>query len=83
MLRCLREPGWKPYDGSRNRNRYWLVKNILDNEYSGAREFTYLYHRRGLDNMELTWRWPEVRSTRVCAGLQEVYRSRPDPFMIT
>src|ERR1035437_4942287 len=24
------EPGWKPYDGSRNHNRYWLVKNGLD-----------------------------------------------------
>ena len=26
------DPGWKPYDGSRNRNRYWLVKNALDSE---------------------------------------------------
>jgi hypothetical protein len=46
------EQGWKPYDGSRNRNRYWLVKNILDTEYSGVRQFIYLYHLRGLDRME-------------------------------
>jgi len=24
------EVGWKPFDGSRNRNRYWLVKNLLN-----------------------------------------------------
>ena len=31
------EPGWKPYDGSRNRNRYWLVKNALDKEYEASK----------------------------------------------
>ncbi|MCK7529987.1 MAG: DUF4835 family protein [Marinilabiliales bacterium] len=41
------EPGWKPYDGSRNRNRYWLVKNILDNEYAGVRQFIYHVSHEG------------------------------------
>ncbi|MCK4466644.1 MAG: DUF4835 family protein, partial [Bacteroidales bacterium] len=39
------ESGWKPYDGSRNKNRYWLAKNILDVEYNPVREFVYRYHR--------------------------------------
>jgi hypothetical protein len=38
------ESGWKPYDGSRNRNRYWLVKNILDKQYQFVRRFIYEYH---------------------------------------
>jgi len=46
------EPGWKPYDGSRNRNRYWLVKNVLDKEYEGVRQFIYDYNINGLDRME-------------------------------
>ena len=46
------EPGWKPYDGSRNRNRYWLIKNILDKEYEGVRIFIYEYDINGLDKME-------------------------------
>jgi hypothetical protein len=46
------EPGWKPYDSSRNRNRYWLVKNILDKEYEGVRQFIYDYDINGLDRME-------------------------------
>ena len=46
------EPGWKPYDGSRNRNRYWLVKNLLDREYEGVRRFIYEYDINGLDRIE-------------------------------
>lgn len=75
------EPGWKPYDGSRNRNRYWLVKNILDKEYSGVRQFIYDYHINGLDRMES--RITEARTNMVesLRTIQEVYRRKPDPFM--
>jgi hypothetical protein len=75
------EPGWKPYDGSRNRNRYWLVKNLLDKEYEGVRQFLYEYYINGLDRMEA--RIAEARTSMVesLRGLQEVYRRKPDPFM--
>lgn len=75
------EQGWKPYDGSRNRNRYWLVKNILDTEYSGVRQFIYLYHLRGLDKMESDMTQARTEIYESLRRLQEVYRRRPDPFM--
>lgn len=75
------ETGWKPYDGSRNRNRYWLIKNILDKEYEGVRRFIYEYDINGLDKMES--RLTEARTNIVesLRTIQEVYRRRPDPFM--
>jgi len=75
------EPGWKPYDASRNRNRYWLVKNLLDKEYEGVRKFIYEYNINGLDKMES--RITEARTSMVesLRTLQEVYRRKPDPFM--
>lgn len=75
------EPGWKPYDGSRNRNRYWLVKNVLDKEYEGVRKFIYEYNINGLDKMES--RISEARTGMVesLRLIQEVYRRKPDPFM--
>jgi hypothetical protein len=75
------EPGWKPYDGSRNRNRYWLVKNILDKEYASVRQFVYDYNINGLDRMES--RIGEARTSIVesLRLIQEVYRQKPDPFM--
>lgn len=75
------EPGWKPYDGSRNRNRYWLVKNVLDKEYEGVRQFLYDYNMNGLDRMES--RITEARTSMVesLKLMQEVFRKKPDPFM--
>ena len=75
------EQGWKPYDGSRNRNRYWLVKNILDSEYAGVRQFLYLYHLKGLDRMESDMTQARTEIYESIRRLQEVYRRRPDPFM--
>jgi len=75
------EQGWKPYDGSRNRNRYWLVKNILYSEYAGVRQFLYLYHLRGLDRMESDMTQARTEIYESLRRLQEVYRRRPDPFM--
>ncbi len=75
------ESGWKPYDGSRNRNRYWLIKNVLDKEYEGVRRFNYEYYINGLDRMES--RISEARASMVesLRLLQDVYRKKPDPFM--
>jgi hypothetical protein len=75
------EPGWKPYEGSRNRNRYWLIKNILNKEYAGVRRFVYEYNINGLDRMES--RLAEARTGIVesLRYLTEVFRKKPDPFM--
>jgi hypothetical protein len=73
--------GWKPYDGSRNRNRYWLIKNVLDREYADVRQFEYEYHRRGLDMLESRITESRTQMVETLRLLQEVYRRRPDPFM--
>jgi hypothetical protein len=75
------EPGWKPYDGSRNRNRYWLIKNILDKEYEGIRRFIYEYDINGLDKMESKITEARAGIVESLRLVQEVYRAKPDPFM--
>ena len=75
------EPGWKPYDASRNRNRYWLIKNILDKEYEGVRQFIYEYNINGLDKMESRTAEARTSMAESLKALQEVYRKKPDPFM--
>lgn len=75
------EPGWKPYDGSRNRNRYWLVKNILDKEYEGIRQFIYEYDINGLDKMESKLAEARTNISNSLQLLQDVFRRKPDPFM--
>jgi len=75
------EPGWKPYDGSRNKNRYWLVKNVLDKEYEGVRRFIHEYNINGLDRMESRTTEARTSIAESLKLLQEVYRAKPDPYM--
>jgi hypothetical protein len=75
------EPGWKPYDGSRNRNRYWLVKNALDSEYEGVRQFLYDYNINGLDKLESTIGEARIRMAESLTYVQDVFRKKPDPFL--
>jgi hypothetical protein len=75
------EAGWKPYDGSRNRNRYWLVKNILDKGYEGVRQFIYDYNINGLDKLESRTAEARTSMAESLRLMQDVYRKKPDPFM--
>lgn len=75
------ERGWKAFDAKSNKNRYWLIKNILDKEYSPIREFEYKYHRLGLDMLDKKVNEGRENIAESLKLLQEVYRDKPDPFM--
>ena len=73
------EQGWKSYES--DDNRYWLIKNILNDQFSPIREFFYQYHRMGLDKMYDDQ--VESRSTisESLLLLREVYRDKPSLHM--
>ena len=76
------EPGWKPNDGTSNKNRYWLVQNFLEDSYSPVREFLYKYHRLGLDIMSDKTSEGREEIAEDLVLLQQVYRDKPDPYML-
>jgi hypothetical protein len=41
--------GWKAFDG--NRNRYWLVENMLNSRYAIMHDVYYNYYRLGMDKL--------------------------------
>lgn len=41
--------GWKAVDG--NKNRYWLMDQMLNTRFAAFRTYWYNMHRNGLDNM--------------------------------
>lgn len=41
--------GWRPSDGGKNRNRYWIIENLLNPRVRPYRAAMYTYHRKGLD----------------------------------
>lgn len=77
------EGGWKPLDNLAHKNRYWLVKDMIDNDYEPVREFNYRYHRLGLDMMDEKVAEGRAEITNSLELLQQVYRKKPDPYMYT
>jgi len=75
------EPGWKPMDNISHKNRYWLVKDMIDTDYEQVRAFNYRYHRLGLDVMDEKIAEGRAEITNSLELLQQIYRKRPDPYM--
>jgi len=73
------EKGWKSFESQKN--RYWIIHNILDDAYSPLREFEYKYHRLGLDVMSKKLTEGRAEIAEDLKLLQKVYRKKPDPFM--
>jgi hypothetical protein len=75
------ETGWKPMDDVAHKNRYWLVKDMLDTEYESLREFNYRFHRLGLDVMDEKVVEGRAEITSSLELLRTIYRKKPDPYM--
>lgn len=75
------EKGWKPMDDVAHKNRYWLVKDMIDPEYEPVRTFNYRYHRLGLDVMDEKVVEGRAEITNSLELLRQVYRRKPDPYM--
>ncbi len=74
------QKGWKAYESERN--RYWLVENILNKAYSGFRSCTYQYHRQGLDLMADKPEEGRAAIAESLKSIQKVFRSRPSLYIL-
>lgn len=75
-----RESGWKPFESSK-RNRYWLIENILNDNYTPVRECYFRYHRLGLDVMHDKVEDGRSEIAESLKMIQQVYRKKPDPYL--
>ena len=73
------EKGWKSFEGQKN--RYWLIENILNSKYGPVRDFFYSFHRKGLDAMADKQADARTQMAEDLKLLQKVYREKPSQFM--
>lgn len=64
-------PGWQSL-GS-NRNRYWIIENLLNPQMVEVRKTLYSYHRLGLDTFEKT---PDQSRQIILNGLKNIQKAR-------
>lgn len=74
------ERGWKSFESQRN--RYWLVENLLNNRYRPIREAMYRYHRLGFDTMTDNLDLGRAEVLEAVEMLQRAHRERPGSLLL-
>jgi len=74
------EKGWKAFENQKN--RYWLIENLLNNIYSPIRECIYNYHRKGLDMMVDNAATAKTPITAGLAMLKKVHEEKPGSYLM-
>ncbi len=75
------EPGWKQYESTKN--RYWLTENLLNDQYSGFRDFMYIYHRMGMDRLADKPSDARASVEEALEDLRSMHRRRPGSFLMS
>ncbi len=74
------ERGWKSFESQRN--RYWLVENLMNNRYRQMRQAMYRYHRLGFDTMTDNIDLGRAEVLGALENLQSAHRERPGTLLM-
>jgi len=74
------QSGWKSFESQRN--RYWLIENILNEYHRPLRQTIYSYHRKGLDMMNEKPEEGRAVILKSLEDLRKVHRQRPGSFFM-
>ncbi len=72
--------GWQAFED--NRNRYWLIENILNPAFEPYRNMMYQYHRLGLDKMTSDIRKARNTMRESLMSLRSVYQKKPGNYLM-
>ena len=73
-------PGWRSLDG--NRNRYWIIENLLSPTVRPYRQAMYDYHRLSLDKMHEDVTIARAKMTKALSALDEVRKNYPNAMIL-
>ena len=71
------EPGWQAPDGDGSNNRFWLIQNALQPQFTSLRKTFYNYHISGLDQCYINRDTCIKEITSSVNDLLEIHKSRP------
>lgn len=74
------EAGWKAFES--DKNRYWLVNDLLDPRYEDFHTSIYSYHRLGLDLLAEEPDDARFEITESIEALKSIYRNNSSAFIL-
>lgn len=75
------QSGWKGFEG--DRNRFWMVDNILHQTFKPFRKVLYEYHRHGLDIMYDEFEQGRANIIETFDQLRSVHQIKPLSYNMT
>jgi hypothetical protein len=72
--------GWQAFDS--NRNRYWLIENLTNQQMAPLREGIYNYHRLGIDRMVEDQDGARQQILNVLKEIQKVNNLKPNSILV-
>jgi len=80
LAQASNRPGWQPFDN--NRNRYWLVEDLTNQQMEGIRQGLYQYHRLGLDRFTVAPDEARNEILNVLKELQKIKDIKPNAIIV-
>ncbi len=75
------ETGWKAFED--DNNRYAFINHLMDENFKKFREFSYEYHRLGLDEMANSVTKGSAKIADGIETLRDVNRARPSSIVLS
>jgi len=72
--------GWKAYESEKN--RFWIANNYMNPAHAALRDFSYRYHRLGLDQMYDNVDKGRTSVTEGVELLQKLYNATPNLYAL-
>lgn len=76
------QPGWSATDGSSNKNRYYLIDDLMGDRFKDMRKAIYTYHRKGLDQMYKDVETGRNEITNAIKEIQKVAQVQPNSMLM-
>ncbi|MFI5149418.1 MAG: DUF4835 family protein [Bacteroidia bacterium] len=80
MAQNAAEHGWKAFESTSQKNRYWLIENATSSVFAPLRECMYKYHRQGFDLMYSDLAAGRQAVYESLQLIQKVYQEKPASF---
>jgi len=74
------EKGWKAFES--DKNRYWLVHDLMDQRYVDFHMCMYRYHRTGMDKLAEAPDDARFEITEAIESLKSIYRENASAFIL-
>ncbi|MBK5285504.1 MAG: DUF4835 family protein [Bacteroidia bacterium] len=77
----VQEKGWKAFEGTQN--RYWLMEELLNPQFTPLRDCMYDYHRKGFDTMSEKLVPARGEILTALKKLRKVNQDKPGSFTLS